>query len=121
MRLLMPALAALLALAACVDFGLDERRYRCLEDPEICGDGWACNGYGYCAPEGDADPHAVDADPSAPDAQLCSPGEGECDDGNLCTISRCSATTGTCEHTPRRCDAPGFQCCPEDGTCRAAC
>jgi hypothetical protein len=121
MRLVGIVTAALLTLSSCVDFGLDDRRYQCAEDPEICGEGWVCSEYGYCAPEGDANLNAGDANPDAPDAQLCTPGENQCDDGDLCTISRCSTTDGVCEHTPRRCEAPGFQCCPNDGSCRAEC
>jgi hypothetical protein len=121
MRLLGPCIATLLVCVSCMDFGLDRRNFICLEEPEICGEGWFCNEYGYCAPEGDADPNAPDANPDAPDAQICTIGESDCDDGDLCTISRCSATTGTCEHTPRRCEPAGFQCCPADGTCRAEC
>ena len=113
-------LTSALALA-CVDFGLDDRRYRCLEDPEICGEGWICAADGYCAPRGDADPDAPDADLGAPDAEFCAPGEGQCDDGDLCTISRCDQESGQCEHTPRRCDGPGLQCCPDDGSCRTEC
>lgn len=121
MRSALLTAAITLALTGCIDFELEDRRFRCVDDPEICGQGSVCNEYGFCAPPGDASPAAKDADQERPDAQLCTPGERQCDDGNLCTISRCSSEGNECEHTPRRCEPESFQCCPSDGICRAQC
>lgn len=128
MRIAIISITLTLGLAACIDFGLSDRRYRCDNDPEICGEGWVCNDEGFCAEAGDAAASRIDgssppadAETSQPDAQVCEPGANECDDGNLCTNSHCSPTESVCKHPERRCERSGFECCPEDGVCRAGC
>lgn len=98
------ALAALLV-TGCADFNLDDRRFRCAEDPAICGPGARCAEDGYCT--------ALDAPPI--DAPTACDGAGECDDDNPCTIDGCS-TGGICAHDPdlgATCGSAGCVC--QDG------
>ncbi len=129
-------LAGSVWIIGCLDFGLDDRRYRCGDDPGACGEGWVCS-EGFCAKEpGDA---------GAPQPATC---EGEndgdvCDDENPCTNNACD-DDGVCVHDPLPNNTPCGEgclcldgepaepgdcpqgcrssetCCP-DGTCRPTC
>jgi hypothetical protein len=96
-------LAALLV-GGCADFGLDQRRFYCADDPGICGDGQRCAEDGYCT--------AMDAPPI--DAPVACDGAGECDDGNPCTLDSCSAS-GMCAHEPDQAGTCGAGCVCQGG------
>ena len=92
---------AVTAAVACVDFNLDERRFRCDGNPDVCGAGWQCGSDGFCerSSDGGGDP-AVDAASTTSDAggAICSDA-GSCNDDNPCTTDPCTSSD-TCEHTP---------------------
>jgi hypothetical protein len=91
-----PVAAALAALAACVDFGLDQRRFRCDGDPRVCADGWSCSSEGYCVRTSGADASGEvcgnDVDDDGDDLVDCQDpdcGPESCDDRNPCTNDSC--------------------------------
>lgn len=114
MRLLVISTVLVLVLwAACFDFGVDTRRYRCDTDPTICGAGRVCGADGFCEPA----PMMSDAALSdAPASEQCHNGldddsdelvdcrdpdcgAASCMDDNPCTTDVCSGT-GMCENGP---------------------
>lgn len=139
------ALFSVAIFAGCMDFGLDERAYRCEEDPSVCGEGWFCNAEGFCE-RGDGPTVGADAGFEDPEPAVCGEnGEDEvCDDENPCTENECTED-GECEHEPLPDNTPcgegclcedgepvdltdcpeeqcpsGHECC-DDGTCRPNC
>ncbi len=62
----------------------------CVHTPKTCEDGNKCNGIYSC------DPLTGNCQQDAPPV--------DCDDGMACTIDRCIASTGQCQHTQKTCN-----------------
>ena len=115
------AVAAAVIAAACVDFGLDRRRFRCEGDPSICGAGWSCAADGYCVEGaaidagGEVCGNALDDDDDGDvDCQDVECGAASCDDDNPCTTDTCPLG-GVCENVARLDGSCGVGCMCMDG------
>lgn len=102
-QLAVAALALLVGLGiGCVSFGLEDRRFRCTSQPEICDDGMLCGADGYCAPAsatGDARSDAALADATQDDGaagEVCGNNADDDGDGDVdCADDECGGM-GTC-------------------------
>lgn len=134
-RFYIALLVGLTALAACISFDLDDRRYRCGSDDSVCGEGMTCAASGYCEVAGASDANVPQVD-AAPD--ICAGCEGiECESINCGVGCQCMSGVSTeiaCGDGQDN-DGDGFidcldsdctactgnlMCC-SDGACRLSC
>lgn len=94
--------------AACVSFDLGSRRFRCEEDPSICGTGWTCGPDGFCvetlADGGPGDGGAAADGNSGPDGATgadADTGDEDCDNGEDDDgDDQTDCEDGDCENAP---------------------